>query len=163
MTGPDTRRLVAVICQLPVPFEDVVPVLRDEGAAVVADYVTAEGTLVVTLRPGPSAPLHWDVEVHLGPLVEDDDDVGVPLWWEAASLPALFPTLNAGLEATPNQTGTDLRLVGHYLLPLGRIGAYGDGLRGHRLARACLEDFLTRVSARIINRVLQREGSPEVR
>src|SRR5581483_5154215 len=145
VTGPETRRSVAAVCHLPVAFEDVVSVLRVEGAAVVADHVTADGTVIVTLRPSPSAVLHWDVEVHLGPLVDDDDAVGVPLWWEAATLPALFPTLNAGLEATPTPAGTELRLVGHYLLPLGRIGAYGDGLRGHRLAIACLDDFLSRV------------------
>ena len=118
--------------------------------------------VIITVRPSPSAVLHWDVEVHLGPLVEDDDGVGLPLWWEAARLPALFPALDAGLEATPSPGGTELRLAGHYRPPLGGIGAYGDGLMGHRLARACLEDFLGRVSARVTSRALHAQPSSEV-
>lgn len=161
MTGRE-RRPIEVVCDLIVPFEDVVAVLRTESAVLVADDVTHDGRLIATLRPSPGAMVHWDVEVHLGQLLEDGDAVGLPLWWEARRLPAVFPTLEAGLEASPSPGGTRLRLGGHYLPPLGALGAYGDGLRAHRLAQACLEDFLSKVSTRITTRIGDTAARPEL-
>lgn len=148
------RQPVALSRFLPVCFEDVVAVVRHHAAAVLADTPpddSAAGPVRVTLRPGPSAVVSCPVDVHLGPVIEDDDGtVGLPLWWEASRFASWFPTLEAGLELAALPDGTELRLIGGYRTPFGMIGAYADGFIGHRFAIACLNQFLADVTARLV-------------
>lgn len=81
--------------------------------------------------------------------MEEDGVVAVPLWWEDAHHPGLFPTFDGGVELREDDPGTELRLAGSYLLPLGVLGGLADSLVGHRVVKASLEAFLAGATARL--------------
>jgi hypothetical protein len=79
--------------------------------------------------------------------LSDEGGVGrFGLSWQASEHEGAFPAFGGDLEVHPDGTGTILRLTGHYRPPLGAVGAFGDGLVGHRLARRALQDFLESVA-----------------
>ncbi|MDP1806877.1 MAG: hypothetical protein Q8K72_16990, partial [Acidimicrobiales bacterium] len=82
-----------------------------------------------------------------GPLMEEDGAVVLPVGWEDAEHPDLFPTFDGGLELYPDGRGTALRLVGSYVPPLGLIGRFADELAGHRIVLASLSKFLADVAS----------------
>lgn len=91
--------------------------------------------------------------VGFGPIVmEDDGTQRLPLWWEAADQPWLFPTFDGGLEVRPSDPGTELRLEGRYRPPLGTAGALLNRAVLHRSATASLETLLDRLSAQLLTR-----------
>jgi hypothetical protein len=90
------------------------------------------------------------VRVGLGPLLDDDGVVALPVWWEDAEHPDLFPTFDGGLELQPAPEGTELRLLGSYEPPLGAFGRFADGVLGHHIVSASLEAFLTAVAERLV-------------
>ena len=79
--------------------------------------------------------------------MEEDGAVVLPVWWEDAEYPDLFPTFDGGLELHADGQGTALRLVGSYQPPLGLLGRFGDGLAGHQIVMASLNTFLDDVAA----------------
>lgn len=88
--------------------------------------------------------------VGFAPLIEEDDGTQVlPLWWEAADQPWLFPTFEGGLEVRPDAGGTELRLEGRYRPPLGAAGDLVNRTILNRAASASLESLLERLSARL--------------
>jgi hypothetical protein len=74
----------------------------------------------------------------------------LPLWWEAADQPWLFPSFDGGLEIRPDDAGTELRLEGHYRPPLGPAGALVNRAVLNRAATASLETLLDRMSAQLL-------------
>jgi hypothetical protein len=111
----------------------------------------AEGRHAVPLRVR-FAGVHFDriAAVGFAPIVEEDDGTQVlPLWWEAADQPWLFPTFEGGLEVRPGDGGTELRLEGIYRPPLGAAGGLVNRTILNRAATASLESLLERVSERL--------------
>lgn len=83
-------------------------------------------------------------------VIEEDDGTQVlPLWWEAAEQPWLFPTFEGGLEVRPANGGTELRLEGRYRPPLGAAGGLVNRTVLNRAASASLESLLERLSERL--------------
>jgi hypothetical protein len=98
------------------------------------------------------AGAHFDrvAAVGFASVVEEEDGTRVlPLWWEAAEQPWLFPTFDGGLEVRPDDGGTELRLEGRYRPPLGAAGALVNRAVLNRAATASLEALLDRLSARL--------------
>jgi hypothetical protein len=91
-----------------------------------------------------------EVRVGFGPLLEDEGVMAVPVWWEDAEHPELFPTFDGGLELRSASEGTELCLVGSYQPPLGAFGRFADGVVGHRIVAASLEAFLSAVAERML-------------
>ena len=88
--------------------------------------------------------------VGFAPVIEEDDGTQVlPLWWEAADQPWLFPTFEGGLEVRPDDGGTELRLEGRYRPPLGAAGDLVNRTILNRAASASLEALLDRLSERL--------------
>jgi len=88
--------------------------------------------------------------VGFGPLVEEDDGSRLlPLWWEAAEHPGLFPTFAGGLEIRPVDGGTELRLEGQYRPPFGIAGRLVDRTVLNRAATASLETLLDDLASRL--------------
>lgn len=84
-------------------------------------------------------------------MVLGDVEIGVrsaslPIRWEDATHPELFPILDAVLEVEPVPAGrhamTQLGLLGRYRPPLGRLGGLADNLAGHRIVAESVERFL---------------------
>jgi hypothetical protein len=98
------------------------------------------------------AGVHFDrsAAVGFGPLVEEDDGARIlPVWWEAAEQPWLFPIFTGGLEVRSGDGGTELRLEGHYRPPLGAAGLLVNRAVLNRAASASLEALLDRLVIRL--------------
>jgi hypothetical protein len=74
----------------------------------------------------------------------------VPLEWQAAASPGLFPALTAELSVFPLSFGeTQVELRGHYDPPMGILGSALDAVVGHRLAEASVHRFIHSVVERL--------------
>lgn len=91
-----------------------------------------------------------EVRIGVGPLMEDDGALALPIWWEDAEHPRLFPTFDGGIELRPDgDDATEVRLVGSYEPPFGTVGRFADGLAGHKVVVASLEALLDDITARL--------------
>ena len=100
------------------------------------------------------AGVHFDraATVGFGPVVEEDDGARVlPVWWEAAEQPWLFPTFDGGLEVRSVDDEAELRLEGHYRPPLGACGLLVNRTVLNRAASTSLEALLDRLASRLAN------------
>jgi hypothetical protein len=71
----------------------------------------------------------------------------IPVSWEAAKNPRLFPLMTAVLAVYPlTATETQLDFSGQYDPPLGAVGDAVDALVGHRIAEASVHRFVTDVA-----------------
>lgn len=154
VTQARPRRVVQFARRLAVPLEAAVAVLRQSPERIVETELGAPWT-----GPGVHSELGVElfggrymarqVRIGFGPVLDDDDAVALPLWWQDAEHPHLFPTFDGGLELRSSGDATELRLIGSYQPPLGVVGRFGDGLLGHRLVMASLERFLTAAAERL--------------
>jgi hypothetical protein len=72
----------------------------------------------------------------------------IHLEWEAATMPRLFPFMQAELLIYPlTATETQLDLNGNYEPPLGVLGSVMDTFVGHRIAEASVHQFIRDVAA----------------
>jgi hypothetical protein len=72
----------------------------------------------------------------------------IHLEWEAATMPRLFPFMQAELLVYPlTATETQLDLDGNYEPPLGVLGSVMDTFVGHRIAEASVHQFIRDVAA----------------
>jgi len=70
------------------------------------------------------------------------------LEWEATKRPHLFPLMRAELALYPlTPSETQLDFSGRYEPPLGVLGSAVDSIVGHRVAEACVHQFVTDVAA----------------
>jgi hypothetical protein len=67
----------------------------------------------------------------------------LPLSWQPARHPRLFPLMNAELAIYPlTATETQIDFCGHYEPPIGGVGIVLDAIVGHRIAEACVHRFI---------------------
>src|SRR5918912_1142928 len=54
-----------------------------------------------------------EVRIGVGPLLDDEDEgaLVLPVWWEDAEHPRLFPTFDGGIELQADGAATEIRLV----------------------------------------------------
>jgi len=87
-----------------------------------------------------------DVRITVGPCQAGTWSARLPVRWEDATLPGLFPLLDATLEVTPVKAGrrpmTQLGLFGSYRPPFGRLGALTDTLAGRQIVVESVDRFL---------------------
>jgi hypothetical protein len=111
---------------------------------------------------GPTTELHVrragldltrDVRTVMGDLTVGIHNARLPLRWEDAARPDLFPVLDATFELAPVSAGrhpmTQLGLFGRYQPPLGRLGSVADTLAGHRIVLESVERFLDELAHRL--------------
>jgi hypothetical protein len=71
----------------------------------------------------------------------------LPLEWEAASKPGLFPLMKGELLIYPlTATETQLDFSGLYEPPFGAVGKAMNAMVGHRIAEASVHQFITDVA-----------------
>ncbi|MBV8100953.1 MAG: hypothetical protein JOZ31_17545 [Verrucomicrobia bacterium] len=69
------------------------------------------------------------------------------LEWEAARLPHLFPLMKAELSIYPlTATETQLEFKGLYEPPFGPLGETVNAIVGHRIAKVCVERFISDIA-----------------
>ena len=67
----------------------------------------------------------------------------IPVSWEAAHSPRLFPLMNGELRIYPlTSTETSLDFTGRYEPPFGVIGSALDAIAGHRIAEASVHRLI---------------------
>jgi hypothetical protein len=67
----------------------------------------------------------------------------IPVYWEAANHPGLFPLMSADLKVYPlTSTETQIDFLGKYEPPLGLLGGALDALVLHRIADASVDRFV---------------------
>jgi hypothetical protein len=99
------------------------------------------------------------VQAQPGPVVYGHASLQVPLHWNAAEHPNLFPVMDARLVISDvGGNHIELRLVGEYRPPLGAIGAAGDALAGHHVAEGSLHGFLAEVAQRLEAKLVEHAG-----
>lgn len=106
-----------------------------------------------------------DVRVLRGDMEVTHRRVRIPLHWEDARRPGLFPVLAATLEIVPVASGrhqtTQLALLGRYEPPLGRLGALADTVAGHRVVLESVERFLEGLVERLERDLPESSPAPE--
>lgn len=85
----------------------------------------------------------------------------IPLSWQAAQHPALFPSMNGQLRIRDaGHERIELCLTGEYTPPLGAIGAIGDRFVGHQAATSSLRGYLLEVAHRLEAKLGEHTPSP---
>ena len=94
-----------------------------------------------------------EVSITVGTHVESPAELGkqpstrIPIQWEAASGPRLFPLMKGELTLYPiTATETQLDFGGTYEPPMGALGGVLDAVVGHRIAEASIHRFLSDVA-----------------
>jgi hypothetical protein len=148
------RQRVELARRVSVPVRVAVAVLDQDLHRVVGTRLRApigggEGFTELEVGIPGGRQISRDVRLGFGPPLEEDGVTAVPVWWEDAEHPALFPTFDGGLEVHDIDGGTELRLVGSYRPPLGAVGRFADGLLGRRIVAGSLDAFLAAVADRL--------------
>jgi maltose/moltooligosaccharide transporter len=89
------------------------------------------------------------VRVTLGSIQPSGRSVTVPLEWEAAQSPQLYPRLDGTLRVEGQNGHCQVRFDARYLPPAGRVGAAVDRIFMGRVARASVGDFFDRLTTRL--------------
>lgn len=88
-----------------------------------------------------------EVVIKAGRPVRLEGRVSVPIEWQGAVDPELFPRLRGRLKAiSAGRDATELELIATYSPPGGRAGLLADRVVLHRVAESTLADFLARVA-----------------
>ena len=94
-----------------------------------------------------------EISIDVGAPLESPSEPGrppstrIPLEWEAASRPGLFPLMRAELAIYPlTATETQLDFGGTYEPPMGLVGGAVNAVVGHRVADASIHRFLADVA-----------------
>ena len=137
---------VQITRRIPVPAAQVHARLDDDPAA----FLDAPDDLLPLSMRFAGVRFDRTAVVGFAPVVEEEDGTRIlPLWWEAAEQPWLFPTFDGGLEVHPHDGGAVLRLAGHYRPPLGAAGRLVNRAVLNRAATASLEALLDRLASRL--------------
>ena len=139
-------------------------VLIDDPGSVLTDRHTADDrrarrfTTTLAADIGAGASLQQAVEITLDtPFVDDKTQTFVlPLRWHAIGHERLFPSFTGTFELGPDRQGARLDLRGHYAVPFGAVGRFGDGVAGRRVARSSLGAFLGEIALRLDREVVRR-------
>jgi hypothetical protein len=142
--------------------EAAAEVLLEDPGAVFGEGVTAEErhqrrfTVELTVDLGGGATVAQQVVVRLETASRDPLGLDLPLTWEATGRGRLFPSFAGRVELREAEAGTSLALRGHYAVPLGVIGRFGDGVAGRQLARRSLAALLERMARNLDGEVARR-------
>jgi hypothetical protein len=132
--------------------EPIIEILSRDPAAILTGMPSPDSgafaaEMAVDLGRGTS--LAHEVDVAFGRLPDRGAVGRFALSWRAHDHQAALPAFGGDLEVHPDGKGSRLHLSGHYSLPLGSVGGFGDRLLGHRIVRRSVQAFLEEAGARI--------------
>lgn len=141
------------------PYERVRDVLKRDALAVFQSATKAAASRAQSV----AAELHVDlggvgvkadIKISIKNVEEKRDEAlasvvtRLPLEWEAASKPGLFPLMKGELLIYPlTATETQLDFSGLYEPPFGTVGKAMNAMIGHRIAEASVHQFITDVAS----------------
>jgi len=141
-----------VTAQVSADPERVIHILSSDPAGVLTGMASVDDRAFVAemaVEVGGGTSLVQEVDVVFGRQPNDDTVCRFGLSWRARDHQGAFPVFGGALEVHPDGTGSRLRLCGQYSVPLGAVGAFGDRLVGHRVARHSIQGLLDAAAARI--------------
>jgi len=137
------------------PYPVVRKVLTDDALGVFKAATRSASSRAETVAAAlrvDVAGLHvsTDIAVSLGEVREEEGAAPVtriPIYWQAAQRPGLFPVMDAELAIYPlTATETQLDFRGKYEPPLSVFGDAVNAIVGHRLAEASVHRFVAEVA-----------------
>lgn len=149
------QRSIEATTEVRAALERARPVLIEDPGTVLAGGCSREqrrtrafvATLSVAI--GAGASLQQDVVVEVGRPHASDDGLTLPMRWHATGHERLAPSFDGELILSGDALHTLLALRGSYVVPLGPLGRFGDGLAGRRVARRSLAGYLEQVARRL--------------
>lgn len=161
------ERTIEAIVTVPVAPGRARAVLLDDPGTVLAERRSDEQRRTRTFLTelavgvGGGTALRQEVRMHAGLPNAVGEGVVMPLEWRATGHEALLPAFHGDLELSPRPTGTQLRLIGEYQVPLGVVGRFADGLAGRRVGRRSISAFLEGVARRLDDQVRRAASQPQ--
>jgi hypothetical protein len=137
------------------PLERAREVLSDDPGTVLAGRCTAEDRrqrrfrTMLTVGVGSGASLQQEIAIDALPVRHGDAGFALPIRWQATGHGRFLPSFDGELVLSGDSLHTELALRGAYIVPLGPVGAFGDGLAGRRLVRRSLEAYLDELARRL--------------
>jgi hypothetical protein len=137
------------------PYPAVRQVLADDALGVFQAATRSASSRAETVAAAlrvDVAGLHvsTDIVVSLGAIREEEGAspvTRIPIHWQAAQRPGLFPVMDAELAIYPlTATETQLDFRGKYEPPLSVLGDAVNAIVGHRLAEASVHRFVAEVA-----------------
>ena len=154
------------------PFERVRAALLESGAAIFSRATSVASARAQHIAGGLRvnlAGLEIGKEIEIEVLGSYDNEqpasdlaraTRIELAWKATGAPGLFPVMKAELALYPlSSTETQLDLKGRYEPPFGALGVALDVVAGHRVAEACVHQFIADLAARLRSE-LARSAQP---
>src|SRR5437879_4080817 len=148
--GDPMERALAASVRIEAGPEPVIEILSSDPAGILTGMPSANtgafaAAIAVDLGGGTS--LAHEVDMAFGRLPDDGPVGRFGLSWRPHDHQGALPAFGGDLEVHPDGNGSRLQLSGHYSLPLGPVGGFGDRLLGHRIARHSVKDFLEAAGA----------------
>lgn len=149
------ERHVAVSACFRAPVERVRSVLIDDPAAAFepertgADRRSGPFTVPLSVDLGGGTVLTQRVVVELGPVEHGDNALTVPIGWRPAGHKRVFPTFAGHLSIADHDGEVTVTVEGTYQVPLGVIGAFGEGVLGRRVARSTVSALAGTIADRL--------------
>ncbi len=135
----------------------------DVWALLLRDPTAAVGTsATLTSNVGRGRTVRRRVVLTVGAATRSGDAVTVPMGWRAATHEGLFPAFDGALVAERSAAGTRLRLTGSYVVPLGALGRFGDGVLGRRVAHESVRAWLVETASRLTGHVVETDSEVDV-
>jgi hypothetical protein len=146
------ERTLEEIARVAASPESVIGLLSTDPAAALTGMSSPDTRLFaaeMAVELGGGTSLVHEVDVTFERRPDGGGRGCFALSWRARDHQRAFPVFWGDLEVHPDGNGSELRLSGHYSLPLGAVGAFSDRLLGHRAARRSIQGFLEVAAARI--------------
>lgn len=142
------RRTISSRVPIAVSFDTAVDLLvRDPIRFIVGDPASGDAGTVELPASLAGIEVAQRVHVTVGPPSSREDDLVVGLRWDPLARSRVLPSFEGVLSVVQAEPAV-LELHGSYDVPLAMVGAFGDGLIGHRVARATLERLLEAMAGR---------------
>ena len=145
------------------PYEGVRDVLLSDALATFRTATNAASdraeSVAAALRVSVAGvDVGKELRITMGEAVETPAEVGrppstrIPIEWEAADRPGLFPLMKGELSLYPiTDNETQLDFGGAYEPPMGALGGVLDTVVGHRIADASVHRFPSDVARHLRN------------
>jgi hypothetical protein len=152
VVGKFIEMLAQATARLAYPSGAVAEVLAAPGRSwsIALDGGGGELVAKVGLRIG-DIPVYKHVHLRIDerPSALPADRLMLPVSWEAAGGPPIFPKMEGTVHVEPDGQGTKITLNALYDPPFGPIGQLLDRAVMHRLAQITLLDFVERLASAI--------------
>ena len=141
--------------------EPVIEILSSDPAGILTGMPSPDTEAFaaeIAVELGAGTTLAHEVDVAFGRLPDAGAVGRFGLSWRAHDHQGALPAFGGDLEVHPDGKGSRLHLSGHYSLPLGPVGGFGDRLLGHRIARRSVQALLEAAGARIDAELAQKHN-----